>query len=275
MGTWRDGVTSRADAESTAKPKRVADTKKTTTIDADVSGVIDALIELFSASQNTGGQTTEFGQSNKSVNNSFFKSLRAQSQRNITSSLQSLRGGESGLYALVLKNKLELEKETELKAIYEASSVWNYLVNKLGVPNSVEEQNAKALSLLSFPEYYIFILSRTEGQNPIPSVAEDKSSKYSFLNIYSYPTAAITSSKLRKASELESGTLVKIKYENAMTQEKPIIVEVVEEDPQFTTIVMASMIAKSAQNNVAQCGADSALTGVTHASGDVIGSSET
>jgi hypothetical protein len=241
---------------------------------ADVSGVIDALIELFSASQRTGGQTSEFGESNKSVNNSFFKSLRAQSQRNITSSLQSLRGGESGLYALVLKNKLELEKETELKAIYEASSVWNYLINKLDVSNSVEEQNAKALSLLNFPEYYIFILSRTEGENPIPSVAKDNSSRYSFLNIYSYPTAAITSSKLRK-SELESGTLVKIKYENAMTQEKPIIVEVVEEDPQFTTVVMASMIAKSAQNNVAQCEADSSLTGVTHATGDVIGSSET
>jgi|14_taG_2_1085336.scaffolds.fasta_scaffold15980_2 hypothetical protein len=267
----------KAKAEKEAKAKAKAQGQSagsagtTASADANLAGFIDSLIELFNASQNAGGRPSEFGQSNNSINSSFFKSLSAQSQENIASSLQSLRGGESGLYALVLQDKLELEKEMSVKAVIEAPSIWNYLLNQIDSTNA-DNKSAAAISLLSFPEYYIFILSHTQGKNPIPKVVKNESSQYSFSNIFEYPIASITSSELRKGSELESGTLVKIKYENAITQEKPIIVEVVEESATFKTIVMKSLMLKNAQSATNNCKTDSELTGVTHATGDAIGS---
>ncbi len=82
-------------------------------------------------------------------------------------------------------------------------------------------------------------------------------------------------SKRFKNTDLKSGSLIKVQYENAQTRDLLSVIDIVETDENFTGLVMASLEAKSAQSNIEQCATDSTLTGVTHPSGDPIGETET
>jgi len=236
----------------------------------DMSGFIDALIELFGASQDVVPEDaqTAFG---SSVYRSIFRDQSAIGQNLI----ESLNGGEAGLYALVLSNRASYEQQ---QAISE-NSVWNYLTNvwNNGNTEETEEDPARSLTnILNFPEYYVFILSRSNQENPIPTVVssnENFSTEYIFLNLEAYPVARMVSKRF-KNTDLKSGSLIKVQYENAQTRDLLSVIDIVETDEKFTGLVMASLEAKSAQSNIEQCATDSILTGVTHPSGDPVAGSD-
>lgn len=237
----------------------------------DMSGFIDALIELFGASQDVVPEDIEtaFG---SSVYRSVFREQSAIGQNLI----ESLNGGEAGLYALVLANRASYEQQQTISE----NSVWNYLTNvwNNGNTEEAEEDPARTLTnILNFPEYFVFILSRSNEENPIPTVVSSNeifSTEYIFLNLEAYPVARMVSKRF-KNTDLKSGSLIKVQYENAQTRDLLSVIDIVETDENFTGLVMASLEAKSAQSNIEQCATDSILTGVTHPSGDPIGGTET
>ena len=93
-----------------------------------------------------------------------------------------------------------------------------------------------------------------------------------YQNLFSYPIAQAVSKRLRKEEEeISPGTLVRIQYENSINRDSPIISEVIEDRPEFTAVIMASMVARSALNQFATCSTDSSLSGVSHPTGDTIG----
>ena len=77
-----------------------------------------------------------------------------------------------------------------------------------------------------------------------------------------------------EVEEIAPGTLVKIQYENSINRDSPIVTEIIEDRPEFTAVILASMVARSALNQFSTCSTDSSLSGVTHPTGDTLGESQ-
>ena len=56
--------------------------------------------------------------------------------------------------------------------------------------------------------------------------------------------------------------------------DSPIVTEIIEDRPEFTAVILASMVARSALNQFSTCSTDSSLSGVTHPTGDTLGESQ-
>ena len=251
-----------------------------------LASVIEKLVETFNASNDQAKEDLTKRQIQSSAFNNTLKATALQQSGNKI--LQSLNGGEAGLYALILRSE-EIEAKEEdtppsswwsiltdlpeaIVTTVQTANGWVY--NLLSPSDAVKVDALKALDLLDFKGYYIFILSNVGDDNPIPTVLppSDTEPNHTYQNLPSYPIAQTVSKRLRTAEEtFKPGTLVKIQYENAINRDSPIITEIIEDDPQFTTIILASMAARSALNQFDTCDTDSSLSGVTHPSGDAIG----
>jgi len=264
-----------------------------------LASVIEKLVETFNASNDKPLEDPTKRQIQSSVFNNKLNSAALQQPGNKI--IQSLNGGEPGLYALILRSE-----EIETKADGSPSTWWSILMEgaikaadvaeevdtqvKSGTKklldflagslwDSTEKEDekldpVKALDLLNFKGYYIFILTNVSDDNPIPVVLPptDTEPSYTYQNLASYPIAQAISKRLRTEKEnFEPGTLVKIQYENSINKDAPIVVEIIEDRPEFTAVIMASMAARSALNQFVVCDTDSSLSGVKHPSGDTIG----
>jgi len=235
-----------------------------------LASIIEKLVETFNASNDKTVEDPTKRQIQSSVfNNKLNSAALQQVENNIT---QSLNGGEPGLYALILRNK-----EIEEKAEGTSTTWWSIFLDIAGDGEEESEdlEILKALELLNFKGYYVFVLTNVGGENPIPSVLppSDTETNYTYQNLESYPIAQAVSKRLRtEAEEITPGTLVKIQYENSINRDSPIVTEIIEDRPEFTAVILASMVARSALNQFATCSTDSSLSGVKHPSGDAIGS---
>ena len=259
---------------------------------AILASIIEKLVATFDTSNDKTIEDPTKKQIQSSVFNDKLKDTALQQSENKI--IQSLNGGEPGLYALILRSE-EIEAKAEAEGT--PSSWWSYLVDlpetivtayataavyaaeavvDLVVGTSAEELEAlKALELLDFKGYYIFILTNVGDENQIPTVLPptEADPDYTYQNLASYPIAQTVSKRLRtEQEEMSPGTLVKIQYENSINRASPIVVEIIEDRPEFTEVIMASMAAKSGLEQFQACGTDSSLSGVAHTSGDVIGS---
>ena len=260
---------------------------------AILASIIEKLVVIFNASNDKPIEDLTKRQVQSSVFNDKLKGAALQQSENKI--IQSLNGGEPGLYALILRSE-----EIEVKAEGTPSTWWSILMGipetivtsvdaaeqavvgaakavaaKAAPPPSAEELEAlKALELLDFKGYYIFILTNVGDENPIPTVLPptEADPDYTYQNLASYPIAQTVSKRLRtEQEEISPGTLVKIQYENSINRDSPIISEIIEDRPEFTAVIMASMVARSALTQFDTCGTDSSLSGVSHPTGDTIG----
>lgn len=186
-----------------------------------------------------------------------------------------------GLYGIVLRASPGQISSTNLEATTTeqnlrsvGNSVWGAI---LGAARGVyetfdDDEPALTLEVLKFPEYYVFIFANTSPDSPIPILVEEND-VLEYDSITSYPKAIITNTKLREEI-LQPGTLIRLEYDGVDNKSIPVITEIVEGKPEFTRMVVNSMKNRSAFLSSTQCATDSALEGVSHSTGDVIGTSD-
>jgi hypothetical protein len=233
-----------------------------------LASIIEKLVETFNASNDKTVEDPTKRQIQSSVFNNKLKGTALQQSENKI--IQSFNGGEPGLYALVLRSE-----EIEAKQEGSPSSWWSMFLDIDGEEESEDLEVLKALELLNFKGYYVFILTNVGDDNPIPVTIPPSAGvpDYIYTNLDSYPIAQAVSKRLRtEEEEISPGTLVKIQYENSINRDSPIIAEVIEDRPEFTSVILASMAARSGLQQFDTCGTDSSLSGVEHPSGDQIGS---
>ena len=92
-----------------------------------------------------------------------------------------------------------------------------------------------------------------------------------YENIALYSKAVITNKGIRDLDSLEPGTLIRVEYDAVDNKNTPVIVEIVEDKPEFTKMVVNSMKNRSALLSTIQCSTDSELGSITHPTGDPIG----
>ena len=186
-----------------------------------------------------------------------------------------------GLYGIVLRpspgaislaNLEATTTEQNLRSI--GNSAWGAI---LGAAQGVYEafdrdESALSLDVLKFPEYYVFIFANTSPDSPIPILVQE-GGVLEYENITSYPKAVITSTTLREEI-LQPGTLIRVEYDGVDNKSVPVITEIVEGKPEFTRMVMNSVKNRSAFLSSVQCSTDSVLNGVSHSTGDPIGTSD-
>ena len=145
---------------------------------AILASVIEKLVATFNASNDKTMEDPTKRQIQSSVFNNKLKGTGLQQSENKI--IQSLNGGEPGLYALILRSQ-------EIEAIAEGnrSSWWSLIMDipvvvgaavdaaeeaviDLVFPPEEEIEALKALELLDFKGYYIFILTDVGDENPIP-----------------------------------------------------------------------------------------------------------
>ncbi len=158
------------------------------------------------------------------------------------------------------------------------NSAWGLLVKQaygttdsLSTDASEPEDLEQLLSTgtLKLPQYYIFIFSNLSPQRPIPLMVESDT-QLEFENITAYPKATVTNINLR-IGDLQPGTMIRVEYDGVDNKAKPVISEIVEDDPAFLRIVLNSMKNRSSLLSSVQCSTDSTLTAVSHPEGDAIG----
>tara|TARA_R100001129_G_C5316657_1_gene246585 strand:- start:1280 stop:2674 length:1395 start_codon:yes stop_codon:yes gene_type:complete len=231
-------------------------------------GVIDALIDLFGASHtpNSRGSGRNVINTN-SIYNDLFK--RAE---NAVRTINSLNGGEPGLYALVLANKTALDMLTS--SVVKPGSVYlNFLIDKWNSDNTEEQadnDDARLIrNVLNLDEYYIFILSRTVGASPFPVISNSSDSDtYTYQGLNNYPVARTIPKRIRE-NNIKPGSLVRVQYDNAVQRDLLSIVDIVEDRSPFTSMVMGAFVAESAEASNSRGETNSSFTG-NHASGDAI-----
>jgi len=158
------------------------------------------------------------------------------------------------------------------------NSAWGLLIKQAygttdslstDVSESEELEQLLSTETLKFPQYYVFIFSNLSPQRPIPLMVESDT-QLEFENITAYPKATVTNINLR-IDDLQPGTMIRVEYDGVDNKTKPVISEIVEDDPAFLRIVMNSMKNRSSLLSSVQCSTDSALTAVSHPEGDAIG----
>ncbi len=186
-----------------------------------------------------------------------------------------------GLYGIVLRpspggislaNLEATTTEQNLRSL--GNSAWGAILGTAqGVYESFDrDEPALTLDVLKFPEYYVFIFANTSPDSPIPILAQEND-VLEYDNITSYPKAVITNTTLREET-LQPGTLIRVEYDGVDSKSVPVITEIVEGKPEFTRMVMNSVKNRSAFLSSIQCSTDSILNGVSHSTGDAIGTSD-
>ena len=232
-------------------------------------GIIDALIDLFGEAQDT---TVERAELNR---NSVFNDILKRTANSDSRTIDSLNGGENGLYALVLSNKTLLDSLIQDNAV--AGSVYlNYLVNIWNRNNSEEtsedDESRQLEHVLNLIEYYVFILSRNHDNSPFPNVVNAfGDGNYNFIGMETYPVARATAKRMREV-EIQPGTLIKVQYDNSLTKDILSVTDVVEDSQEFVTMVMGAFAAESALVKLTNCARDSVFKG-EHPSGDSLSGS--
>ena len=187
----------------------------------------------------------------------------------------------NGLYGIVLRptpgimSRRDLEASTlgdNLRSI--ENSVWGAIVaTAQGIAETFDaDEAALSIDVLKFPQYYVFIFANTSPDSPIPVLLRE-GEVLEYENITSYPKGVITDAKLREET-LQPGTLIRVEYDGVDNKSVPVITEVVENKPEFTRMVMNSIKNRSGFLSIVECSTDSALNGVSHATGDALGTSE-
>ena len=183
-----------------------------------------------------------------------------------------------GLYGIILRSAPGAVSLDDLESSSLAdnltdigNSAWGAIVAAAkGVAEAFDEDEpALNLDVLKFPEYYVFIFANVSPDSPIPILSQ-QIDVLEYDNITAYPKAVITNRNLRE-DLLQPGTMIRVEYDGVDNKSKPVIVEVVEDKPEFTRMVMNSMKNRSAILSDIRCSTDSALQGVTHPTGDPIG----
>ena len=186
-----------------------------------------------------------------------------------------------GLYGIVLRpspggislaNLEATTTEQNLRSL--GNSAWGAILGTAqGVYESFDRDEPElTLDVLKFPEYYVFIFANTSPDSPIPILAQEND-VLEYDNITSYPKAVITNTTLREET-LQPGTLIRVEYDGVDSKSVPVITEIVEGKPEFTRMVMNSVKNRSAFLSSIQCSTDSILNGVSHSTGDAIGTSD-
>jgi hypothetical protein len=232
-------------------------------------GIIDALIDLFGATHAPNSRGAGRGVLNT---NSIYNDLFKRAQDKSFQAINSLNGGEPGLYALVLANKTALDRITS-SVVTPGSVYLNFLIDNWNSDNTEEESEDDRARLirnvLNLEEYYIFILSRTVGASPFPVISNSSDSNtYSYQGLNDYPVARLIPKRMRE-NEIKPGSLVRVQYDNAVQRDLLSIVDIVEDDSKFTDMVMGAFVAESAEASSSRSETNSSFTG-NHASGDVI-----
>lgn len=159
-----------------------------------------------------------------------------------------------------------------------SNSAWGLLIKQAygtkdslstDVSESEELEQLLATETLKLPQYYVFIFSDLSPQRPIPLMTQSDT-QLEFENISAYPKATVTNVNLR-IDDLQPGTMIRVEYDGVDNKTKPVISEIVEDDPAFLRIVMNSMKNRSSLLSSVQCSTDSALTAISHPTGDPIG----
>lgn len=241
--------------------------------------IIETLVEIFGTPQeNNRLEISEDRSPSSKFDNVLKTSNLLATQSEFIDSVVTPIGG---LYGIVLRstpgaislNDLETTSlEQNLTNI--GNSAWGLLVSAAsGVAEAFDEDEpALSLDVLKFPEYYVFVFSNVSPQTPIPLLSE-RQDVLEYDSITAYPRAVITNKNLREEL-LQPGTMIRVEYDGIDNKSKPVIVEVVEDKPEFTRMVMNSMKNRSAILSDIRCSTDSALQGVTHSTGDALGTSE-
>ena len=241
--------------------------------------IIETLVEIFGTPQeNNRLEISEDRSPSSKFDNVLKTSNLLATQSEFIDSVVTPIGG---LYGIVLRstpgaislNDLETTSlEQNLTNI--GNSAWGLLVSAAsGVAEAFDEDEpALSLDVLKFPEYYVFVFSNVSPQTPIPLLSE-RQDVLEYDSITAYPRAVITNKNLREEL-LQPGTMIRVEYDGIDNKSKPVIVEVVEDKPEFTRMVMNSMKNRSAILSDIRCSTDSALQGVTHPTGDALGTSD-
>jgi len=232
-------------------------------------GVIDALIDLFGATHAPNSRGAGRGVLNT---NSIYNDLFKRAQDKSFQAINSLNGGEPGLYALVLANKTALDRITS-SVVVPGSVYLNFLIDNWNSDNTDEEadnDDARLIrTVLNLDEYYIFILSRTVGASPFPVISNSSDSNtYTYQGLNNYPVARTIPKRIRE-NNIKPGSLVRVQYDNAVQRDLLSIVDIVEDDSKFTDMVMGAFVAESAGASNSRGETNSSFTG-NHASGDAI-----
>ena len=250
--------------------------------------ILETLISLFAPSQENNRLEISEDRSPSSKYDNVLKTsnlLATQAQF-----IDSVVTPINGLYGIVLRSTQILtisEDDTDGNNVSEnltniASSAWGAIVDAAkGIAEAFDsDEAAKSLDVLKFPEYYVFIFANTSPESPIPiliPVEENNDDEFAALeyeNITAYPKAIITNSAIRELDTLDPGTMIRVEYDGVDNKATPVIVEIVENKPEFTRMVVNAMKNRGALLSSATCSTDSVLNGVDHATGDPIGTSD-
>jgi hypothetical protein len=250
--------------------------------------IIETLISLFSPVQENNRLEISEDRSPSSKYDNVLKTsnlLATQAQF-----VDSVVTPINGLYGIVLRSTTFLtisEEDVDGNTLPEnlaniAGSAWSAIVDAAnGIAEAFDsDEAAKSLDVLKFPEYYVFIFANTSPESPIPvllPVTENSNDDFAALeyeNITAYPKAIITNSAIRELDTLDPGTMIRVEYDGVDNKSVPVIVEIVENKPEFTRMVVNSMKNRGAFLSSEACSTDSVLGGVNHATGDPIGVSD-
>jgi len=243
--------------------------------------IIETLVEIFGTPQeNNRLEISEDRSPSSKFDNVLKTSNLLATQSEFIDSVITPIGG---LYGIVLKSapgaiSLDNVQSTSLRQNLTdvGNSAWGLLVSAANVSSTTEALNEDeptlSLDVLKFPEYYVFVFSNISPQTPIPLLSE-RQDILEYDSITAYPKAVVTNKNLRQ-DLLQPGTMIRVEYDGIDNKSKPVIVEVVEDKPEFTRMVMNSMKNRSAILSDIRCSTDSALQGVTHPTGDALGTSE-
>jgi hypothetical protein len=243
--------------------------------------IIEALINLFGVTQENNRleiseNTSPSSKFNNVLNNSKMLTTESEFISSVTTPI-------NGLYGIVLRStnfSTISVNDTDGNTVGEnlrniGLSVWgSILATAEGVYEAFDaDEPALSLDVLKFPEYFVFIFANVSPQTPVPILLQNESI-LEYENIALYPKAIITNKGIRDLDLLEPGTLIRVEYDSVDNKNTPIIAEIVEDRPEFTRMVVNSMKNRSAILSDIRCSTDSALQGVTHPTGDALGTSE-
>ena len=240
--------------------------------------IIESLVSLFGGNQeNNRLEVSEDASPSSKFDNVLKTSnlLATQSQF-----IDSTTTPINGLYGIVLRSgnasgisTSDADGNTTVENLRDiGNSVWgSVLGTALGVYEAFDaDEPALSLDVLKFPEYYVFIFANTSPTSPIPILLQ-RDDVLEYENIALYSKAVITNKAIRDLDSLEPGTLIRVEYDAVDNKNTPVIVEIVEDKPEFTRMVVNSMKNRSALLSTIQCSTDSELGSITHPTGDPIG----
>ena len=251
--------------------------------------IIEDLVQIYGSPQQNNRMSNDREQSPSSRTNNLLKNSGVSLPK--AAIVDGLLTPINGLYGIVMRADPGAISSTDFRSTplrevvqRQTSSVWSSIitsartgVSALADPLSLvsdDETEATpppetACSVLDIPRYVVFIFANSSPQTPIPVITQ-AGEVLTYKSDLSYPRAILTNIYVRKEGILQPGTLIRVQYDGQDNKSKPVISEIVENDPIFTRLVMNSMKDRSALLATTACSTDSALSGISHPSGDAI-----